>query len=76
MPLCGTAGRRYGNAVETIDLLLRKTEENGHDIALIYPDESGDYVRGLFIQVTLGRCDLKSDPNILKRIKCLKLFEA
>ena len=34
------------NAVETLDLLLRKTEENGHDIALIYPDESGDFVRG------------------------------
>jgi hypothetical protein len=32
--------------VETLDLLLRKTEENGHDIALIYPDESGDFVRG------------------------------
>ena len=32
--------------VETLELLLRKTEENGHDIALIYPDESGDYVRG------------------------------
>ena len=34
------------NAVETLDLLLRKTGENGHDIALIYPDESGDFVRG------------------------------
>jgi hypothetical protein len=22
------------------------TEKNGHDIALIYPDESADYVRG------------------------------
>ena len=33
-------------AIETLELLLRKTEENGHDIALIYPDESGDYVRG------------------------------
>jgi hypothetical protein len=32
--------------VETLDLLLRKTEENGHDIALIYPNESGDFVRG------------------------------
>jgi hypothetical protein len=26
--------------------LLRKTEENGRDIALIYPGESADYVRG------------------------------
>jgi hypothetical protein len=33
-------------AVETLELLLRKTGENGHDIALIYPDESGDFVRG------------------------------
>jgi hypothetical protein len=32
--------------VETLELLLRKTGENGHDIALIYPDESGDYIRG------------------------------
>jgi hypothetical protein len=24
--------------VETLDLLLRKSEENGHDIALIYPE--------------------------------------
>jgi hypothetical protein len=32
--------------VETLELLLRKTEENGHDIALIYPDESGDFIRG------------------------------
>jgi hypothetical protein len=39
-------GGVIGNAVETLELLLRKTEENGHDIALIYPDESGDYVRG------------------------------
>jgi hypothetical protein len=34
------------DAVETLDLLLRMTEENGHDIAVIYPDESADYVRG------------------------------
>jgi hypothetical protein len=33
-------------AVETLELLLRKTGENGHDIAMIYPDESADYVRG------------------------------
>ena len=33
-------------AIETLELLLRKTEDNCHDIALIYPDESGDYVRG------------------------------
>jgi hypothetical protein len=31
---------------ETIDRLIRKTEENDHTIALIYPDESVDYVRG------------------------------
>jgi hypothetical protein len=32
--------------VETLELLLRKAGENGHDIALVYPDESTDYVRG------------------------------
>ena len=32
--------------IETRELLFRKTEENGHDIALVYPDESEDYVRG------------------------------
>jgi hypothetical protein len=32
--------------IETLNLLLCKTGENGHDIALIFPDESGDFVRG------------------------------
>jgi hypothetical protein len=32
--------------VETLDFLLCKTEENGHTIAMIYPGESADYVRG------------------------------
>jgi hypothetical protein len=32
--------------VETLEMLLRLTEKNGHDIATIYPDESADYVRG------------------------------
>jgi hypothetical protein len=32
--------------VETLELLLRKTEENGHDITLIFPDESADFIRG------------------------------
>jgi hypothetical protein len=34
------------NAVKTLELLLRKTEENGNTITLIYPDESGDFIRG------------------------------
>ena len=34
------------SAVQTIEYLLRKTEENGHDIALIFPDESEDFIRG------------------------------
>jgi hypothetical protein len=34
------------NAVGTIELLLRMTEKNGHTIALIYPDEGEDYIRG------------------------------
>jgi hypothetical protein len=41
------------NAVETLELLLRKTEQHGHDIALIYPDESGDFLRGY----TAGQID-------------------
>jgi hypothetical protein len=32
--------------VETLELLLRKTGENGHTIALIYSGESADFVRG------------------------------
>jgi hypothetical protein len=38
--------RALSDAVETIELLLRMTEKNGRDIALIYPDESEDYIRG------------------------------
>jgi hypothetical protein len=34
------------SAVKTLNLLLRMTEKNGRDIALIYPDESEDYIRG------------------------------
>jgi hypothetical protein len=32
--------------VETLELLLRTTEKNGHTITLVYPDESADFVRG------------------------------
>ena len=39
-------GRMVSPAVETIELLLRLAEKNGHDIALIYPDETGDFIRG------------------------------
>jgi hypothetical protein len=31
--------------IETLDLLLRKTGENGGDIALIFPEESGDFIK-------------------------------
>ena len=34
------------NVIGTLDLLLHKTEENGHTIALIFPDESEDFIRG------------------------------
>ena len=34
------------NAIDTLDLLLRKTVENGHTIALIFPDETEDFIRG------------------------------
>jgi hypothetical protein len=33
-------------AVDTLELLLRMTEKKGHTIALIFPEESGDFVRG------------------------------
>jgi hypothetical protein len=33
-------------AIETLDLLLRMTEKNGRTIALIFPEESGDFIRG------------------------------
>jgi hypothetical protein len=32
--------------IETLELLLRMTEKNGGTIALVYPDESGDFIRG------------------------------
>jgi hypothetical protein len=34
------------NTIDTLDLLLRKTVENGHTIALIFPDEIEDFIRG------------------------------
>ena len=34
------------SAAEALEMLLRKTEENGHTIAMVYPDETGDFVRG------------------------------
>jgi hypothetical protein len=47
-------GENYmSSAVETLELLLRKTEENGNSIALIYSDESGDFIRGY----TAGQVD-------------------
>jgi hypothetical protein len=33
-------------AVSILELLLRRTGENGDAIALVFPDESADYVRG------------------------------
>jgi hypothetical protein len=40
-PMGNTTG-----AVSILELLLRKTEENGGTITLIYPGESADYIRG------------------------------
>jgi len=34
------------NAIETLELLLRKTEQNGDSITLIYPNETKDFIRG------------------------------
>jgi hypothetical protein len=33
-------------AIETLETLLRMTEKNGRTIALIFPEESGDFIRG------------------------------
>jgi hypothetical protein len=38
-------GAVHADVVETLELLLRMTEKNGHTIVLIYPDESADYIR-------------------------------
>jgi hypothetical protein len=38
--------RAAPDAVETLELLFRMTEKNGHDITMIYPGESVDFVRG------------------------------
>jgi hypothetical protein len=40
-------------AAETLDLLLRMTEKNGHTITMIFPGESGDFIRGY----TTGQID-------------------
>ena len=54
-----------GNAVDTLELLLRKTEENGHTIALIYPEESEDFIRGYVAgQVDAFRLALDHIKNI------------
>jgi hypothetical protein len=37
-------GAVHADAVETLELLLRMTEKNGHTISPIYPDESADYI--------------------------------
>ena len=33
-------------AIETLELLLRNTEEKGDTIAVIFPDETEDFIRG------------------------------
>jgi hypothetical protein len=54
-----------GNVVDTLELLLRKTEENGHTIALIYPDETEDFIRGYVAgQVDALRLALDHIKNI------------
>ena len=41
------------SAVQALELLLRKAEENGGGIALIYSDETGDFIR----DYTAGQID-------------------
>jgi hypothetical protein len=56
--------------IETLDLLLRKTGENGHDIALIFPDESGDFVRGYIAgQIDTLRLALEHVRDIAARLE-------
>jgi hypothetical protein len=47
-PMGNTTG-----AVSILKLLLRKTGKNGGTIALVFPDESADYVRG-FVDGSTG----------------------
>jgi hypothetical protein len=47
-------------AEEALDLLLRLTEKNGRGIALVYPGESADYVRG-FIDGSIDALRLALD---------------
>jgi hypothetical protein len=42
----GTACPGRSGAVETLELLLRKTEQNGQSIAMIYPNETEGFIRG------------------------------
>ena len=49
----GSPGLPASPAVETLELLLRMTEKNGHSIALIFPEESADFIRGY----TAGQID-------------------
>jgi hypothetical protein len=57
------------DVVETLDLLLRMTEKNGHTIALIYPNESADFVRGYIAgQVDALRLALDHVRDIAARL--------
>jgi hypothetical protein len=42
----GSPGDAVSSAIETLELLLRLTEKNGGTIALIFPGETGDFLRG------------------------------
>jgi hypothetical protein len=33
-------------AVETLEQLIRLTDKNGHTVTLIFPEETGDFIRG------------------------------
>jgi hypothetical protein len=42
----GSPGGAVSSAIETLELLLHLTEKNGSTIALIFPEETGDFLRG------------------------------
>ena len=57
-------------AVKTLELLLRKTEETGGSISMIYPEESEDFLRGYINgQIDAYQLALEHIKDIKERCK-------
>jgi hypothetical protein len=55
--------------VEMLELLLRKTEENGGSIAMIFPEESADFIRGYVVgQIDALRLALDQARDVAGRL--------